>query len=178
MASLPARFYSLGKKTLRHYRPLQKRTLLCTFNTLKCIFIERCFYKGIIGYYLNNSLNKTRFSMPLATRLNELRKKLGLSQQAMADIIGVHVNSWKKYENSQALPSLDALKKIATTLHVSTDYLLFDEHERGGIDTLALQFEAVSQLTENEQAVVREVLESLIIRYQSRRWDSVGSKEQ
>ncbi|MFZ1871528.1 helix-turn-helix domain-containing protein [Serratia sp. D1N4] len=116
--------------------------------------------------------------MPLATRLNELRKKLGLSQQAMADIIGVHVNSWKKYENAQALPSLDALKKIATTLHVSTDYLLFDEHERGGIDTLALQFEAVSQLTENEQAVVREVLESLIIRYQSRRWDSVGSKEQ
>jgi len=44
----------------------------------------------------------------------------------------------------QAMPSLDALKKIATTLHVSTDYLLFDEHERGPDDTLTLQFEAVS----------------------------------
>lgn len=70
------------------------------------------------------------------------------------------------------MPSLDALKKIATTLHVSTDYLLFDEHERGPVDTLTLQFEAVSQLPENEQAIVREVLESLIIKYQSRRWDS------
>ena len=70
------------------------------------------------------------------------------------------------------MPSLDALKKITTTLHVSTDYLLFDEHERGPDDSLILQFEAVSHLPENEQAVVREVLESLIIKYQSRRWDS------
>ncbi|BCU89084.1 transcriptional repressor RstR [Yersinia pseudotuberculosis] len=111
-------------------------------------------------------------SMSLPVRLNTLRKTLGLSQQAMADAIGLHVNSWKKYESGQAMPSLDALKKIATTLHVSTDYLLFDEHERGPGDALALQFEAVSQLPENEQAIVKEVLESLIIKYQSRRWDS------
>ncbi|WP_332879878.1 helix-turn-helix transcriptional regulator [Buttiauxella ferragutiae] len=110
--------------------------------------------------------------MSLPVRLSALRKELGLSQQAMADAIGLHVNSWKKYESGQAMPSLDALKKIATTLHVSTDYLLFDEHERGPVDTLTLQFEAVSQLPENEQAIVREVLESLIIKYQSRRWDS------
>ncbi|MCE0829044.1 helix-turn-helix transcriptional regulator [Buttiauxella sp. A2-C2_NF] len=111
-------------------------------------------------------------TMSLPVRLSALRKELGLSQQAMADAIGLHVNSWKKYESGQAMPSLDALKKIATTLHVSTDYLLFDEHERGPVDTLTLQFEAVSQLPENEQAIVREVLESLIIKYQSRRWDS------
>lgn len=111
-------------------------------------------------------------TMSLPVRLNALRKKLGLSQQAMADAVGLHVNSWKKYESGQAMPSLDALKKIATTLHVSTDYLLFEEHERGPSDTLTLQFEAVSQLPENEQAIVREVLESLIIKYQSRRWDS------
>ncbi|WP_338011169.1 helix-turn-helix transcriptional regulator, partial [Dickeya dianthicola] len=36
--------------------------------------------------------------MSLPVRLNALRKKLGLSQQAMADAIGLHVNSWKKYE--------------------------------------------------------------------------------
>ncbi|HEY4468697.1 MAG TPA: helix-turn-helix transcriptional regulator [Klebsiella sp.] len=110
--------------------------------------------------------------MSLPVRLSALRKELGLSQQAMADAIGLHVNSWKKYESGQAMPSLDALKKIATTLHVSTDYLLFDEHERGPDDSLALQFEAVSQLPEHEQAIVREVLESMIIKYQSRRWDS------
>jgi len=35
-----------------------------------------------------------------------------------------------------------------------------------------LQFEAVSQLPSEEQSVVKEVLDSLIIKYQTRRWDS------
>lgn len=72
----------------------------------------------------------------------------------------------------EAQPSLDAIKKIAIGLHVSTDFLLFEEHERGPSDDLALQLEAISQMPEGEQMVIREVLESLIIKYQSRRWDS------
>lgn len=82
------------------------------------------------------------------------------------------MNSLNKYEAGQAQPSLDVLKKIALALHVSTDFLLFEEHERGPQDDLALQLEAVSQMPEDEQMVIREVLESLIIKYQSRRWDS------
>ncbi|WP_338047391.1 helix-turn-helix domain-containing protein [Photorhabdus bodei] len=110
--------------------------------------------------------------MPLSERLITLRKQRSLSQQAMADAIGIHANSWKKYETGQAQPSLDVLKKIATSLNVSTDFLLFDEHERVPVDELSLQFEAISQLPDDEQSIVREVLESLIIKYQSRRWDS------
>lgn len=110
--------------------------------------------------------------MSLPTRLITLRKDMGLTQQQMADTIGIHVNSLKKYEAGQAQPSIDVLKKIALELHVSTDFLLFDAHERGPSDDLALQLEAVTQMPEDEQMVIREVLESLIIKYQSRRWDS------
>ncbi|EGR1860446.1 XRE family transcriptional regulator, partial [Vibrio cholerae] len=56
--------------------------------------------------------------------------------------IGIHVNSLKKYEAGQAQPSLDALKKIALALHISADFLLFEEHERKPSDDLTLQFEA------------------------------------
>ena len=58
--------------------------------------------------------------------------------------------------------------------HVSTDFLLFDEHEyeRGPNGDLALQLEAIVQMPDDEQTVIREVLESLVIKYQSRRWDS------
>ena len=110
--------------------------------------------------------------MSLASRLIVLRKDKGLTQQQMADSLGIHVNSLKKYEAGQAQPSLDALKKIALALHVSTDFLLFEEHERGPDDSLALQFEAVSQMSDGEQSIVREVLEGLIIKHESRRWDS------
>ncbi|MFS1526105.1 helix-turn-helix domain-containing protein [Microbulbifer sp. 2304DJ12-6] len=115
--------------------------------------------------------------MSLPTRLIGLRKQHGLSQQAMADAIGIHVNSLKKYETGQAQPSAEALKKIALGLHVSADFLLFEEHERGPSKDLELQFEAVSQLPPDERKVVQEVLESLIIKYQTRRWDSARGSQ-
>jgi len=107
-------------------------------------------------------------SMNLPARLITLRRNRGLSQQAMADAIGIHVNSLKKYEAGQAQPSLDALRKIATTLHTSTDFLLFDEHERGPSDDLRLQFEAVSQFPEEERKIVKALLEGMIIKYQTK----------
>jgi transcriptional regulator with XRE-family HTH domain len=117
-------------------------------------------------------LIRSLLMMSLSTRLISLRKEKGLTQQQMADAIGIHVNSLKKYEAGQAQPSLDALKKIALALHVSTDFLLFETHERGPTDDWNLQLEAISQMPDEEQMVIREVLESLIIKYQSRRWDS------
>ncbi|EHV5558126.1 helix-turn-helix transcriptional regulator [Vibrio parahaemolyticus] len=122
--------------------------------------------------YIMVTLIRTLLMMSLAKRLITLRKEKRLTQQQMADVLGVHVNSLKKYEVGQAQPSLDAIKKIAIGLHVSTDFLLFEEHERSPGDDLALQLEAISQMPEGEKMVIREVLESLIIKYQSRRWDS------
>jgi transcriptional regulator with XRE-family HTH domain len=112
------------------------------------------------------------FMMSLRKRLIDLRKQQGLTQQQMADSIGIHVNSLKKYETGQAQPSLEVLKKIALGLHVSTDFLLFEEHERVPQEDLALQFEAIAEMPDDEQMVIREVLESLIIKYQSRKWDT------
>ena len=37
---------------------------------------------------------------------------------------------------------------------------------------LSLQFEAISQHPEDEQNIIKEVLEGMIIKYQARRWDS------
>lgn len=110
------------------------------------------------------------FAMSLSARLISLRKQRGLSQQAMADAIGVHVNSWKKYESDQAQPSLDVLKKIALQLHISTDFLLFDEQDRGPDDDFRLRFEAVSSFSEEEKLVVRELLDSLILKHQTKRF--------
>ena len=111
-------------------------------------------------------------SMSLSARLVELRKQRGIPQQAMADAIGIHVNSLKRYETDHAQPSLEVLKKIAIALHVTTDFLLFEDAERSPQDDMALQFEAVSELPPEEKAVVKEVLDSLIIKYQTRRWDT------
>ncbi len=40
-------------------------------------------------------------------------------------------------------------------MHVSTDFLLFEEHERGPSDDMTLQFEAISQFTEEENKITK-----------------------
>jgi len=110
--------------------------------------------------------------MSVDARLLTLRRQQGLTQQQMAERVGLHVNQIRRYEAGDAQPSLEALKKIALALNVSIDSLVFDDAERGPSNELALQFEAVSQLPSAEQKVVKEVLDGLIIKYQARRWDT------
>jgi transcriptional regulator with XRE-family HTH domain len=110
--------------------------------------------------------------MELSKRLLKLRKDKGLTQQALANLAGLHVVQIRRYETNASQPSLEAIRKLAVALSVSADALLFDEDERTPGNALALQFEAVSQLPPDEQRVVMEVLEGLIIKYQARRWDS------
>ena len=118
---------------------------------------------------------RTLLMMSLTHRLITLRKQLGLTQQQMADTIGIHVNSLKKYEAGQAQPSLDVLKKIALALHVSTDSLLFDEHERGPDDTLKFQFEAVTNMPPEDRQAIKTLLDSMIVKNRTRQvLDGIG----
>lgn len=47
---------------------------------------------------------------------------------------------------------------------------MFDEAERGPSDQMKLLFEAVERLDENEQSIIRELLEGMIVKYEARRW--------
>ena len=113
--------------------------------------------------------------MNFPTQLIQLRKERKLTQQQMADAVGIHVNQIKRYESGTTQPTLDALVKITKSLHVSLDNLVFGEGQRGPDDDLKLQFEAVSGLEDSEKLIIREVLEGLIIKYQAKRWSRIGN---
>ncbi|MFA0813116.1 helix-turn-helix domain-containing protein [Microbulbifer epialgicus] len=86
--------------------------------------------------------------------------------------MGGHVNQFRRYEAGATQPSLEALKKIAVAMSITIDSLVFDEDERGPDEQLRLQFEAISQLPTEEKEIVKELLDGVIIKYQSRRWDT------
>lgn len=111
-------------------------------------------------------------TMNFGQRLAALRKGRSMTQQALADLVGCHVTMIRRYEVNETQPTLEVIRKLARALSVSADALVFEQDERGPTDALRLQFEAVSQLPPEEQSVVKEVLDSLIIKYQARRWDS------
>lgn len=109
-------------------------------------------------------------TMEFPQRLAALRKERGLTQQALADGIGVHVTQLRRYEAGTSQPTLDVLRKMAVVLRVSADLLLFDKEERGPDAELRLQFEAIARLDRDEKKVVRSVLESILIKHDAKRW--------
>ncbi|MDF3864915.1 helix-turn-helix transcriptional regulator [Pseudomonas denitrificans (nom. rej.)] len=115
----------------------------------------------------------SRFStMSIAQRLVSLRKQKGLTQQALADALGLHLTQVKRYEAGTSQPSLEALKKMAQTLRVTTDSLIFEPDELEPGEDLRLQFQAVSNMPAEEQQVIRQLLEGMIIKYETQRWSS------
>jgi transcriptional regulator with XRE-family HTH domain len=106
------------------------------------------------------------------TRMAELRKEKGLTQQQLAERVGVHVQQLKRYEAGVSQPTLDVIRNLAVTLGVSADQLLFGKDERGPDETLKLQFEAVSRFDPEAKKVVQQVLDSMILQQEARRWSS------
>ena len=115
------------------------------------------------------------FDMGFPERLATLRKERKLTQQALADLVGIHVIQIHRYESSATQPSLEVIKKLAVALSVTTDTLLFEADERGPDEDLRLQFEAMSRLDPDEKRVVKELLEGMLLKHEAKRWARAAS---
>jgi transcriptional regulator with XRE-family HTH domain len=107
--------------------------------------------------------------MALSERLGQIRKTRGLTQQGLADLAAVHLTQIQRYEAGSAQPTLEVMKKLAVALSASTDWLLFEDDERGPDDELKLQFEAIRQFDDEERKTAFEVLDGLILKHQAKR---------
>ncbi len=64
--------------------------------------------------------------MALAEKLHVLRKRIGLSQEQLAERLGVSRQAVSKWESGRAVPESETLVAISEYFGVSLDYLLKD----------------------------------------------------
>ena len=62
--------------------------------------------------------------MNIADRIQTLRKSKGMSQEGLADQIGVSRQTVSKWESEQSLPDLEKIILLSECFEVTTDYLL------------------------------------------------------
>ncbi len=74
--------------------------------------------------------------MILADKIIEERKRLGLSQEQLAEQMNVSRQSISKWEGAQSTPDLNKIIKLSEIFGVSTDYLLKDNLSSDGINEL------------------------------------------
>lgn len=90
--------------------------------------------------------------MNFGDKLKKLRTGQKLTQQQLAERLGVAKSVVSYYESGDRYPSYDVLVKIARIFHITTDYLLDIEKKR---------ILDVSDLSEDEISVVSIVAEAL-----------------
>ncbi|MFD1316997.1 helix-turn-helix transcriptional regulator [Loigolactobacillus coryniformis] len=59
-----------------------------------------------------------------AQKLKDLRSKKHVTQQEIADFLGISRPAYTAYESGKRQPDYDILKKLATYFNVTTDFLL------------------------------------------------------
>ena len=89
-----------------------------------------------------------------------------MTQQELADQVGLAVLQIRRYEGGTSQPTLGVIRHLAIALGVSADMLVFDDKERGHSETLRHQFETVSRMSEHDQEVIRELLDTVIVKNQ------------
>ena len=62
--------------------------------------------------------------MTLADRIQQLRKQRGISQEELADQVGVSRQAVSKWESEQSVPDMDKVILLSDYFEVTTDYLL------------------------------------------------------
>lgn len=124
--------------------------------------------------------------MSFSFRLRQAREQAGLTQQALADKLGVTKSAIGNYENGVSSPKWDVLVKIFDILHVEPNFLYQDDFSS---DELPLTrtltpiqvslLDAFDQLNEEGQTKSVEYVEDLVLtgRYKKAAAHGVAAKE-
>jgi transcriptional regulator with XRE-family HTH domain len=109
--------------------------------------------------------------LPINIKFKELRKSLGLTQEELANKMGVDSKMISFYENGKSMPSIDAFIKLAEIFDVSADYLLFEDSpkrplKQSGDKELLEQMAEFDKLTEEDKNSLKHIIKSFIAKNQ------------
>ena len=93
--------------------------------------------------------------MTLGQKLKEIRKRFGLSQEQLAEIMNVSRQAITKWENDGGLPDVSNLQELSKVFGITVDYLLNDEN---GLPALSMRKELNKEKYKNKLTMYSEVL--------------------
>lgn len=109
--------------------------------------------------------NDEAFFKALGARIAELRKEQGLSQQALADELGIPQQTLARYEVGRARMPVSLLPELAKIFGVAVDELLGlgnDTGKRGRTPKFQKQLERIALLPRARQQVAMDVLDGVL----------------
>ena len=109
--------------------------------------------------------NEEQLFKALGARVAQLRKEQGLSQQALADQIGIAQQTFAHYEVGRARMPVSLLPEFARIFGVAVDEILGMRNgtgKRGPAPKFQKQIERIAQLPRAKQRLVIEMLDGVL----------------
>ena len=113
------------------------------------------------------ALDDKLFYQALGQRIAQFRKARGLTQQQLAEILGIAQQTVAHYEGGRLRIAVALLPALTKTLEITVEELLEEapkaaKSKRGPASTLEKQIEQISQLPRAKQKFVMEMLDTVI----------------
>lgn len=106
-----------------------------------------------------------RFFREMGARIAQLRKEQNLTQQQLADELGLSQQIVASYEIGRRRIPVSTLPKLARTLGVSVEALIGEQEapaKRGPTPKLQRHMERISELPKTQQRFVLQMLETVL----------------
>lgn len=104
-------------------------------------------------------MTKDELAFIISTRIRTLRKRHGLTQAALAEKIGMSVESICHLESGKKLTKLTTLLEIAVVLEVEVYQLLTDRPEIAYEEFSSDMTELLLELQDRDEAAIRGLLQ-------------------
>jgi len=107
--------------------------------------------------------------MSFGAKLFELRKERNLTQDEVGKAIGVYKSQVSNWEQEKDKPSLENLISLAKFFVVSTDYLLFENVPREGVEAikdfeLYEYFRKTEALPEEDRQAIKKLVDAIVFK--------------
>ena len=103
--------------------------------------------------------------MNFGERLKQIRKTKGLSQQELADQLGVHFSHLNRMENGRAEPSFEVIKQLTDIFAINADYFFQDSDGTEPLiqnKNLAEKIRLISTLDDADQAALNHMMNVML----------------
>lgn len=106
---------------------------------------------------MDNELKENNF----ANIIKYLRQKNKMTQQDLANIVGLTPTGISYWESGKAIPNIDTLEKLAHYFNVTVDYLL-GKKEMTENDKKTVLFRKAEDVPKEQQEVLWNIIDSTI----------------
>lgn len=98
-------------------------------------------------------------------RTKVVRKKKNISQEELAEMIGISPVHLSRIENGHVMPKIDILVELCTKLEISSDFLLLGRHNSENV-LLNLLFNRMHVCKDKQLKLLVEIMELLIVYFE------------